>query len=40
MFVHRCDRLTIAPKLLDELKNSHDAVEPVLDASKAAVRSA
>jgi len=31
-----CDRLTIAPKLLDELKNSHDAVEPVLDASKAA----
>ena len=31
--------MTIAPKLLDELKNSHDAVEPVLDASKAAVRS-
>ncbi len=35
----RCDRLTIAPKLLDELKQSHDAVEAALDASSAAVRS-
>jgi transaldolase len=31
-----CDRLTIAPSLLDELQASHDAVHPVLTAESAA----
>ena len=30
-----CDRLTISPALLEELKNSNDAVDQVLDANKA-----